>query len=73
MRGTPETFAASVISSDIGRHRPKQMADGREQTQTVFRANGQKTGRLAKGRKNPQTDEERAWGIPASQPFASAR
>ena len=37
----------------------------------MFRANGQKTGRLAKRRKNPQTDEERVWGVPASQREAS--
>lgn len=35
----------------------------------VFRANGQKSRRLATSRENPQTDERRAWGIPASQPF----
>lgn len=34
----------------------------------VFRANGQKTRQLATSRENPQTDEKRAWGIPASQP-----
>ena len=46
----------------------KQPANGREQTQMVFRANGQKTQRLATGRENPQTDEKRACRIPASQP-----
>ena len=34
----------------------------------VLRANGQKAQRLATSRENPQTDEERDWGIPASQP-----
>jgi hypothetical protein len=52
---------------------PKQPANGREQTPIVFRANGQKTQRLATSRENPQRDEERAWGIPASQPFAFSR
>src|SRR5688572_29870482 len=39
----------------------------------VFRANRQKTRQLAISRENPQKDEKRVWGIPASQPFVSCR
>jgi hypothetical protein len=35
----------------------------------VFPANGQQARRLANSRENPQTDETRALGFPASQPI----